>query len=203
MNRMGILSIRDILNYNYCPRIVYFEYVLRRPQGRTKKEDEGLKQHNEFVPRGKRNKMVKRICYDKKLFNLPLYSPRMNLQTVADCVLIDTKEKLAVPMQFKHGKTPSCLYRTMKYQLVAEALLIEECLGLSCPYGLVKFLPEETTLRTEIDEIQKQKLKEQLESINNVVRFERYPDGPRTRNYCGDCWYHGKVCTGFDGKIVG
>ncbi len=198
MNRLGVLSIKDVLNYNYCPRIVYFEYVLRIPQRRTVKEDAGLEAHNNFVPRAKRNRMEKRLTYDKKLFNLPLHSPKHNLQTVVDCILIDSKENMAIPMQFKRGKAPSCLYRTMKFQLVAEALLIEECLGFSCPFGLVKFLPEEKTLRTEIGFEQKEELKYQLCKINDVVRSEMYPEGPKTQNFCTDCCYFNKICQGYE-----
>jgi len=201
MNKLGIVSIRDILNYNYCPRILYYEYVLRRPQGRTPKEDHGLSTHNEFVPRARRNKMVKRIEYNRKLFNLPLHSSKLNLQTVIDCVLINTYAKIGIPMQFKHGRAPPCLYRTMKYQLIAEAMLIEECFGLTCPYGLVKFLPEERTMRLEIDEAKKEELKKQLGEICSMVEGENYPSGPRTRNFCTDCCYHDRLCHGFEEAI--
>jgi CRISPR/Cas system-associated exonuclease Cas4 (RecB family) len=145
--------------------------------------------------------MEKRTIYDKKLFNFPLRSEKLNLQTVVDCILINSAERIAVPMQFKYGKAPSCLYKTMKYQIVAEALLIEECLGFSCPYGLVKFLPEGRTFRTELGVEQKQELLSQLTEISDVVRFERYPCGPRTQNFCTDCCYRGKVCGGFDGWV--
>ncbi|MCX8175254.1 MAG: CRISPR-associated protein Cas4 [Candidatus Micrarchaeota archaeon] len=197
MNRLGIISIRDILNYNYCPRIPYYEYVLRRPQARTPKEDKGLEMHDSFVPRAKRNRMVKALYYDRKLFNLPLYSPRLNLQTRVDCVLMNTRDRIAVPMQFKHGKAPSCLYRTMRYQLVAEAMLIEEEFGFSCPYGLVKFLPEEKTIKTNINIKDKEELVWQVEKISNIIRFEQYPEGPRTKNYCTDCCYYRKICGGY------
>jgi len=203
MNRLGILSIRDILNYNYCPRIIYYEYVLRRPQVRTVKEDAGLKTHNEFVPRAKRNQMEKRIFYNRKLFNLPLYSSKLNLQTVIDCVLMNTHEKIAVPMQFKRGKAPPCLYRTMKYQLVAEALLIEDAFGFTCPYGLVKFLPEERTMRAETGAEEKETLKTQLREISDVLGEETFPRGPRTKNFCTDCCYHRKICNGFEGVMDG
>lgn len=51
-----------------------------------------------------------------------------------------TLKNEAYPIQVKYSIKPRVLYRTQKFQLVMEALLIEEQIGYKIPYGLIKFL---------------------------------------------------------------
>ena len=44
----GLLSASDFMNYDYCPRIIYFTYTLKRPQTKGAKQEKGLEKDREF-----------------------------------------------------------------------------------------------------------------------------------------------------------
>lgn len=59
MDNQGNLTIRDLMNFSYCERLIFFENVLKIPQATTIKEMKGRELHNAFSQKTKRNKIVK------------------------------------------------------------------------------------------------------------------------------------------------
>lgn len=53
------LIAADIMNYSYCPRIIYYVHVLKLAQATTKKELKGREKYDNFKRKSKRNKIVR------------------------------------------------------------------------------------------------------------------------------------------------
>lgn len=53
------LVAADIMNYNYCPRIIYYVHVLKLAQATTKKELKGREKYDDFKRKSKRSKVIR------------------------------------------------------------------------------------------------------------------------------------------------
>lgn len=61
----NLLSAKDLMNFCYCPRITYYEHVLRIPQATTAKEIKGREKYAEFRKKSKRSsKRLSRLVQD-------------------------------------------------------------------------------------------------------------------------------------------
>src|SRR3989344_9142684 len=100
MDQQQFLTIKDLMNYHYCNRLIYFENVLRIPQATTIKEYKGRELHTIFSKKSKRNKIVKDFPKLLKKYDLALESKELNFRTVLDCLLIDKKKNQAFPIEY-------------------------------------------------------------------------------------------------------
>src|SRR3989344_6943324 len=111
------ITAADIMNYAYCPRIVYFTRVLNLPQTKSAKQKKGLEKDNLFKKQTYRSKTIKDYSLElTKKYNVSLETEEF--VTKADCIAIDEKNKLAFPIQLKYSKKPSKVYLSQKIQLL-------------------------------------------------------------------------------------
>uniref|UniRef100_A0A7V5K278 DUF83 domain-containing protein n=1 Tax=Thermodesulfobacterium geofontis TaxID=1295609 RepID=A0A7V5K278_9BACT len=125
------ITAADLINCEYCPRIVYFTRVLKLPQIKSAKQKKGLEKDFNFKKDTSRNKIIKeeRQCFKlMRKYNLSLETEEY--VTKIDCLFINDILKEAYPLQLKYSKKPRFdYYRTQKIQLMFEAMLIEKVLG--------------------------------------------------------------------------
>src|SRR3989344_951855 len=162
------LTATDLMKYVYCPRIIYYMYVLKKPQAVTVKEERGIKKETEFQRKGKRTKIIKNYPRLSKLFKIPLESEKLGIRTIIDSIIIDEMKKEAYPIQAKDSFTPKSIYRTQKLQLVMESVLIEECLGYKSPHGFIKFLRSGELVKIDT-ESHRTELMETLQKLHETV----------------------------------
>ena len=186
------LSARDVMNYCFCPRIVYYEHVLKIPQITTRKEFKGRDKYDDFKQKSKRNKIVKEFPTKlRKVFDITLKSENLGLITKTDCILFDDRKKEAYPISIKYAKRPNAIYRTMKNQLLLEAVLIEEQLGYKVNYGFIKFMLSGGTVKVWLDK--KEQFLSLLQSIKTIATKEILPQKTKYPKCCTDCCYR-KLC---------
>lgn len=173
--RRNFLTATDLMNYLYDPRIIYFVYVLKIPQATTPKELKGREKYEEFKSKSKRNKIIKELPYLPKIYGAYLASEKLGFATKLDCIAIDKEKSEAYPIQIKYGSRPKVLYRTQKFQIVMEAMLIEERLGYKVSYGFVKFLKSGDFVKVWVTEKLKTELLQIFEEIERIIREEKLP----------------------------
>lgn len=176
MNKL-YLTATDLMNYLYDPRIIYFVHVLKTPQATTVKELEGRKKYEEFQVKSKRSKIIKELPLLPKIYDLYISSSKYRIATKVDCVAVDKNKNQAYPIQVKYSLKPRVLYRTQTFQLVMEALLIEEQLGYKVPHGYVKFLRSGDFVKVKITQKLKDELLEILSEIESIIQSEKLPKG--------------------------
>lgn len=174
MNKL-YLTATDLMKYLYDPRIIYFMYVLKIPQGDTPKRLEGISKYEKFKISSKRNKIIKELPYLRKLYDIYLASSTYQLATRIDCVAIDDSKREAYPIQIKYSKKPKILYRTQKFQVVMEGLLIEDCLKFNVPYGYIKFLNSNDFIKVAINSRLKKELFKIFSEIRDIIEKEKFP----------------------------
>lgn len=169
------LTATDLMNYLYDPRIIYFVHVLKIPQATTAKELKGREKYEEFKSKSKRNKIIKELPFLEKFYDIYLASSKYNFATKLDCIAIDKAKNKAYPIQAKYSSRPRILYRSQKFQIVMEAMLVEERLGYKVPYGFVKFLKSGDFVKVIITEKLKNELLQTFGEIESIITEEKLP----------------------------
>lgn len=163
------------MNYLYDPRIIYYIHVLGIPQATTTKELEGRKKYDEFEKKSSRNKVIKELPFLRKLYNVFLASDKYRIATKLDCVAFHESSKEAYPIQVKYSLKPKTLYRTQKFQVIMEAVLIEEKLGYKVPYGYVKFLRSNDFVKVRVTKQLKKELLQIFSDLESIIQSEKLP----------------------------
>lgn len=186
---MPKITAADIMNYVYCPRIVYFTRVIKLPQTKSAKQKKGLEKDFAFKKDTNRNKIIKGISYNPlliKKYNISLETDEY--ATKVDCLLINEKFKEAYPLQLKYSKKPICnYYKTMKLQLMFEAMLIEKVLKYKVPYGYIKYALSGDLIKIYLEE--REELYDIIEKVKALIKNEIFPPATKYKKRLIDNCY--------------
>lgn len=181
------LRVSDIKQFMYCPRVVYFSYVLPVEKKVTRKMEHGKEEHFELEQLEKRRRLVEYGLEEgERRFHVRLHSERLGLTGVLDLLLVTPKGYF--PVEFKYSTREPGLNH--KYQLVAYALLVEEEFGVHVRAGFVYSSPGWRRIQVvEITPNARLHLKRLMGAIRRMIREERIPMAARSRSRCWDCEY--------------
>jgi len=178
------LTVTDIKQYLYCPRIVYFTYCmpLRRPT--TYKMEEGKLQHRRTGELERRRSLrAYGLSQGERHFDVHLYSERLGLSGHLDMAIVTSQE--AIPVEFKHSAGKLGLNH--KYQLAAYALLVEERWDRPVRRAFVYFIPLKRAQEVAITPNKRRFVVKTMEGIRRMVSSEAMPEPTRHRGRCADC----------------
>lgn len=179
------LRVSDLKQYIYCPRIIYFYYVLPIPRRVTKKMEYGRLEHFEVKQLEKRRKLKAYGLLDgARDFQVFMQSPRLGLNGLLD-MTITTASREIYPVEFKHSISKKGLHQ--KYQLAAYAMLLEEKFSKPVRYGFLYLIPTKTVIPLEITVSMREHIKKVLSAIRNLIASEKIPPYVRSRQRCTDC----------------
>jgi CRISPR-associated exonuclease Cas4 len=190
MDLEGYFSVRDILDYIFCPRSIYFQYVLKAGKEKTPKMIRGLEIHEEFSERAKRVKIVEDLPYLPRKFDVLLYSKKYNFNTRIDCILFEIESQLAYPVEFKSSlKTFNHVFKSLELQLAAQALAIEENFNLKVNAGYIKSIKNNEVVKLEITPNLKEEVVEALSRMQAILNAEIIPEPTPHIKKCINCYY--------------
>jgi CRISPR-associated endonuclease Cas1/CRISPR-associated protein Cas4 len=150
---LPLLPARMLNEYQYCPRLAYLEWV----QGEWADSGdtiEGRQVHRRVDSSGGTLPDPDEIGEDTKLHarSITLSSNRLGL--IAKVDLIEAREGLAVPVDYKRGKRPHVArgaYDPERVQLCAQGLLLEEH-GYRCTEGVLYFAGSKERVTVAFDD---------------------------------------------------
>lgn len=180
------LPISLIRQYCFCPRIPYFQELLRLnpPRPVWVKQGEDLHKNQEKVFK---HRTLKRfdLVQAKQEFNVPVSADDLQLHGVVDSMLFNNQE--IYPVEFKlSGHKP---VKGQILQLTAYAMVSEYQYNLPCKQGFILFEDKGKTHPI----VFKPKDKEQVIVIRDHILndFEKscLPDSPATPAQCTQCEY--------------
>lgn len=179
------LRVSDLKQYIYCPRILYFYYVLPVPRRVTRKMEYGKMEHIEIQQLEKRRGLKPYgIMEGKRSFQISLSSTRLGMHGVLD-MMITSADSNIYPVDFKHSLRQKDLHQ--KYQLAAYAMLLEEAYQRPVRFGFLYLIPARTIVPVEITGGMREHVKKVISAIHNVVMGERMPAYVRSKQRCTDC----------------
>jgi len=194
-----MLTARDILNYIYCPRLIFYEKVLRQKQFQTFKQDNGIVKHAENVPSAKRIIYGEWKLFPNRLFEVSVRSVKHGFLTRADLLMWNNSEGRVV--QFKPKIPDFGIPFAWKVQVCLEAICAVEMRLGKFQKGYIAPYYGGKPLCFDLDEQLIDSSVEIVKKVRKLIDDEEFPEMTNYPNRCKDCMYRGRLCEGaFDGR---
>ncbi|MHA1380734.1 MAG: CRISPR-associated protein Cas4 [Candidatus Helarchaeota archaeon] len=182
VNRDIYLTSEDMRQYVYCPRVIYFRYVMHiRPQS-TFKMTRGEEIHEKEVR--KKSKDIEGQL--TKYYNLYIQDRELNIAAILDYLEFDGTQ--ATPVDIKTGhcyQDPISDHHLA--QLLFQAILVEMKFKIAVNKVKVVYKKDrsERTYPVSVDD--KVKILKNINKIRNIVKNEMIPPPTPNAAKCVDC----------------
>lgn len=189
------MTVTDVRQHVYCPRIPYYWYVLPLERPVTAKMDLGKEEHETVSAReARRTLKAYGLKEGERKFGVNLYSEALGLRGKIDMVILTRAE--AIPVEYKMAAAVGLHH---KYQLTAYAMLVEHALGRSVTRAFAYLTPARKAQEVPITPAMRAHVKKTLAELRASIGGERLPRPTPYRKRCADCEYRrfcGDVLTG-------
>ena len=182
------LRVVDLKQYDYCPRVVYYEYCLPGVRPTTFKMTAGIGAQDQVETLEKRRSLrAYDVIEGVRHFNVSLQSERLRLSGQIDLV-IETGEGAArrlIPVDFKLSRRKPGKH--FQLQLACYALLLEEAHQIPVDVGYLYLIQSKQSVRVEITPRLRKEVTKHLAAILHMLKHEQMPDATKHRGQCVDC----------------
>lgn len=189
---MFTITPSHIIEYLFCPRFTYFEYVLGIEQ-KEEKSFKAIKGRNIHDLKLVQNKdyLRKSIgAVDKKL---DVYLTSENLRGKVDEVLTLNDGTMA-PLDYKFAQYKNVVFNTYKTQLTCYAMLIEENFNSTVNKGYLVYTRSKNKLvEVAISEKDKQHVQKHINQIIEIISGNHFPKATQYKRKCISCTYQ-NIC---------
>jgi len=183
------ITASQMLEYLYCPRFTYFEYVMDIPQneGQRFKVEKGRNIH-EKARKTNTEYLRKKIGVKDKKSDVYLASP-LGIRGIVDEVLF-LNDDTAAPLDYKFAEYKEKLFKTYRFQLIFYAQLIKDNFHIPVKKGFIVYTRSKNKL-VEVDIKDKDfiELEKIINDMINIIQNCRYPKPTSVKRRCPDCCY--------------
>lgn len=181
------LTVSDLKQWAYCPRVVFYGYCMPRLRPQTFKMEASQEEHEAEKGRERRRTgQLYGLPEAERLENVRLESERLGLSALIDLVLREGEQ--AWPVDYKlsaHLKTAE----HFKLQLTAYGLLLEEAWGVRCESGFLYGLGERKVEEVRLTPRLRAQVEGMIGEIRAAIVAERMPEPTPQRGRCVNCEY--------------
>ena len=188
------LTVTDLKQWAYCPRIPYYHHVMPVDFARTWKMERGRDIEPALHAMEKR-RGFRRYGLDRgeRRFGVWLHSPRLGVAGKLDLLIV--ADRAAFPVDFKD--TEGGVRYNHRVQLAGYALIVEDQLKLPVPNGFIYLVPSRHLVGVALGAALRDQVLHALTSVRRSIAAEQIPDptpararcaGCEFRNYCADIW---------------
>ncbi|WP_240664376.1 CRISPR-associated protein Cas4 [Methanosarcina sp. MSH10X1] len=189
-----IIRISDVLEYLFCSRFIYYMYCLDIPQ-HEEKRFKVLKGREVHETRKLTNKDYLRRSLDciRKESNVFIASKERHIKGIVDEVLF-LEDGTAAPLEYKFAEYKEKVFKTYKFQLVLQALLIRENYNIEVNRAYICFTRSNSLVKEiEITTTDLKKADKIIQEILDIIQKGLYPKTSRSSRKCVDCCYR-NIC---------
>lgn len=181
-----LLSVNDLKQFFYCPRIVYYHWVMPVHPPSTFLMQRGHRQEDRFE-RLEPRRVLSRYGFREAIrhFGLEITDESLGLIGKVDLIL-EEPARVGV-VEFK--ATASRLADNWKLQLCAYGLLAEQHFQRHCPVGFVMLSDNEELIEVELDEALRAQVLSVLNQARALAMTQQFPDPTPVRARCAQCEY--------------
>lgn len=194
MDNEIFIVVSDVIEYNFCPRFIYFMYCLDIPQHEEKryKVRKGREIHK---IREKTNKeyLRRKLNVMRKEADVLLASRKNHYKGLIDEILF-LDDGTAAPMDYKFAEYREKTFRTHRYQSVLYGELIRENYNIDVQRGYVCYTRNNNRVKEII--FRDRDLKKALDMVDDILRIIQtgfYPKKTKYSMKCVDCCYR-NIC---------
>jgi CRISPR-associated exonuclease Cas4 len=178
------LTVSDVKQFFYCPRVVFYTYCLHTKRPTTYKMKEGNLEHDAIAEREERRSLkAYGLIEGERQYNINLYSQRLALTGKLDMAILTKIE--VIPVDFKNTSGAAGLNH--KYQLTGYALLLEDKWQKPVRRGFVYLVPQKKAQEVVIADKMRLFFKQTLIKIREMIEKESLPPAARRKAHCTDC----------------
>jgi len=184
------MTVTDLKQFAYCPRIVYYAYCLPLIRPTTFKMERGITVHQQA--KGKEQRRTLKafgLARGERHFDVWLESATLRLRGRVDMVVETddnaTGEKELIPVEYKNSRR--AVGSHWKQQLAAYGLMLEENWETPVRRGFLYLLPNRRAEEMPISARLRAGLRETVAAMQQMVAQERMPEPPKSRRPCVDC----------------
>jgi len=188
------LTVSDLKQWAYCPRIVYYGHVMGRMGRATWKMGEGKSAEDMFEKLEVRRRLAKyRLDGAERRFRVWLLDEELGLCGKADLLLCGSEEVAAVDFKLTSGM-PGANHRM---QLAGYSMLAERATGLVARRAFVYRIPDSRLFEFPVGEKERDAVRAAIGEIRRMCEVEELPAATDVRgrcvecefqNFCGDVW---------------
>lgn len=182
----------QIIEFLYCPRFTYFEYVLRIPQYEDKfyKVERGREVHDKKLEQNKAY-LRKKIGVQEKY--LDQYLGMEGLRGKVDEVL-KLEDGNFAPLDYKFAHWKERVYDTYKQQLYCYAVLIEANFNAKVEKGFLVYTRSKHKLvEVKIPKEAKEEIKKSMREMLKIIAQNKFPRATKFKKRCVNCTYR-NIC---------
>jgi len=176
--------VNDLKQWDYCPRIVFYNTVMPVARKSTIKMERGKEVEIKLDALEARRTLRRyRLSAGERRFHVWVNSPALGLSGKLD-LLIVTPEA-CYPVDFKYTRDRP--RRNHIIQLAAYALLVEDAMKLPAPAAFVYLTPSDQLIRINVTDRLKALVLARLASIRQMVQEGILPEPTPVRARCEEC----------------
>ncbi|WHZ15638.1 MAG: hypothetical protein OJF52_002483 [Nitrospira sp.] len=181
-----VLSVNDLKQFLYCPRIVYYHWVMPVRPPATFLMQRGHQQEERFE-RLEPRRMLSRYGFQEAIrhFGLEIFAESLGMIGKVDLIL-ESPDRIGV-VEFK--ASGSKLAENWKLQLCAYGLLAEQHFLRPCSVGFVMLSDNEELVEVELNELLKEQVHSCMKQVRILVMMQRFPNPTPVRARCTQCEY--------------
>jgi CRISPR-associated exonuclease Cas4 len=188
------LTVTDLKQWAYCPRIPYYHHVMPVDFTRTYKMERG-RDVEAAVQAMEQRRGFRRYGLERgeRRFGVWLYSATLRLAGKLDLLIVT--EDAAYPVDFKD--TDGGVRHNHRVQLAAYAMIVEEALALPVPMAFIYLVPSRQLVTVSVGGKEKDQVMRAIVEMRRVIDEEDIPHPTLVRarctacefrNYCADIW---------------
>jgi len=183
-NSPFILRATDLKQFEYCPRVVFYHYVMPLAPPPSFKMLHGQSAEARIDQLEKRRTVGRyRLQDGQRHFHVQLESEVLGLRGKVDLLIESSKG--CFPVDFK--ETQGSIRINHRLQLCAYALLIEEAHHCTVPHGYIFFLPSEHLEVVPITSDLRNTTLKTMDIIRQMICSQQMPPPTSTCSRCCDC----------------
>jgi len=187
---MIYITPTHLLAYLYCPRFIYYHYVLgiEEHQDKRFKVQKGKDTHK-FKEHINPGYLRKKLGVVKRESEVELNSPALNIRGKVDELLYLDDGTMA-PFDYKFAEYKDRIWKTFKVQETLYALMIKDIYKVDVKKAFLCFIRSKSKI-IEI-EFKDKDFKTALEAVEDcldIIQKGYYPEATKVKARCNDCTY--------------
>ncbi|RJQ46064.1 MAG: CRISPR-associated protein Cas4 [Gaiellales bacterium] len=181
-----MLRVNDLKQYDYCPRVVYYQYVMPVERAATFKMAHG-KSAEARIDTLEQRRTTRRygLPDGQRHFHVWLTSDVLGLSGKLDLVIESSSGWY--PVDFKETTGP--VRSNHLVQLCGYALLVEEAYRCSVTQGFIYLIPGDRVEPVDLTDQLKTDTLIALDRIREMIVLQRVPNATEVQARCADCEY--------------